>query len=253
MGDISMLLGKKTLAKLGSQMNDNAGSKPSNFAMRQMEKMGWTEGKGLGKNESGIAEHIKITKREDAAGLGTEALKTEAMEASESWWHDAFTVNLKKITAKHEKKSKSSKKRKAEEVEVSDKPPSYDELFKATGGARLGMRARADQKGKIKRTEGLEREDSGILGGLSIPVVASVGTTAGTVVVTAEVSTSGSTDDEACDTEKGSAKKARKEKKDKKEKKSKKDKRDKGDSDKDCVEECEAEVKKSKKDKKKTR
>lgn len=30
---------------------------------------------------------------------------------------------------------------------------SYDELFEATGGARLGMRARGSQKGKFLRTE----------------------------------------------------------------------------------------------------
>lgn len=32
--------------------------------------------------------------------------------------------------------------------------PSFDELFKATGGARLGMRARRAQPGKIARAEG---------------------------------------------------------------------------------------------------
>ena len=30
---------------------------------------------------------------------------------------------------------------------------SYEDLFAATGGARLGMRARAKQSGKLKRTE----------------------------------------------------------------------------------------------------
>lgn len=46
-------------------MNDLNASKPSAFALRQMEKMGWTEGKGLGKNEDGISNSIKIHKRED--------------------------------------------------------------------------------------------------------------------------------------------------------------------------------------------
>ena len=30
----------------------------------------------------------------------------------------------------------------------------YDKMFKATGGARMGMRARASQNGKLARTEG---------------------------------------------------------------------------------------------------
>ena len=143
-----MLLTKKSITKLGSQMNDNAGSKPSTFAMKQMEKMGWTEGKGLGKNESGISKHLSITKREEAAGLGSEAVETRAQEASETWWHDAFASNLKAMHKKHGSKKSKSKD------ETKDAPqPTYDELFKATGGARLGMRARAEQKGKLKRTE----------------------------------------------------------------------------------------------------
>lgn len=32
-------------------------------------------------------------------------------------------------------------------------PLSYEDMFKATGGIRLGMRARASQKGKWARTE----------------------------------------------------------------------------------------------------
>ena len=40
--------------------------------------------------------------------------------------------------------------------EVSTQPPSLEDLFNATGGVRLGMRARADQIGKWKRTENIE-------------------------------------------------------------------------------------------------
>ena len=37
--------------------------------------------------------------------------------------------------------------------EVVEQHVSYEELFKATGGARLGMRARASQRGKWMRAE----------------------------------------------------------------------------------------------------
>jgi len=40
-------------------------------------------------------------------------------------------------------------------------PPSFEELFKATGGARLGMRARADQQGKWIRTEQIDPSITG--------------------------------------------------------------------------------------------
>jgi len=221
--DISLLLNKKTVQKMGSRMNENVASKPSSFAMKQMEKMGWTEGKGLGKTESGISTHISIVKRDDSAGLGSEAVEARANAASENWWHDAFASNLKFMKDKHGKKSKSgSKKRKAEdEAEATDEaPPSYDDLFKATGGARLGMRARADQKGKLKRTD----DESS----------AKVPNTADTKVETsneinkaesesADATTTTSSDSEKEDEKaKTKKKKSKKEKKDKKEKKSKK-------------------------------
>jgi Pin2-interacting protein X1 len=151
-----MLVTKKTAATLGQSIHDGVGSKVSVFARRQMEKMGWQEGKGLGKNENGISKHIKATKKDDNSGLGLESVVSE--EVTENWWHDSFSKQLKTFlpcsTGKKQKLKKSertSKKNSASDVEA---PPSYAELFAATGGARLGMRARASQKGKILRTEG---------------------------------------------------------------------------------------------------
>ncbi len=55
------------------------------------------------------------------------------------------------------KKVSKKKKRKADAIEDESKnTPTFEELFAATGGARLGMRARANQNGKIQRTEALE-------------------------------------------------------------------------------------------------
>ncbi len=151
-----VLLSKKTIDKMGSQMGNSSASKPSAFAMKQMAKMGWVEGKGLGKSEDGIAKHIEIKKR-DSSGLGSEVVDS-AVE--ENWWHATYSSNLKslKITSdkKKSKKSKKGKKDKGNSDYIGgdfDAAPSYEELFKATGGARLGMRSRSDQKGKIMRTE----------------------------------------------------------------------------------------------------
>ena len=150
----SMLVTKKTAATLGLSIHDGVGSKVSIFARRQMEKMGWEEGKGLGKNETGISKHIKAVKRDDSSGLGLESV--EAAVVNENWWHDAFSKQLKTFqTPKRNSKSKKEKSKKKDTSDDAEKPPSYADLFAATGGARLGMRARANQKGKILRTETL--------------------------------------------------------------------------------------------------
>ena len=151
-----MLVTKKTLSNLGSQINDSKGSKVSDFAKKQMERMGWKEGQGLGKNKDGITSHIKVSKKLETTGLGLDESKKEIQSKTEHWWHDDFTQHLNQFKIKNVKSKK--KKRKLEEEqsaanESSKGPPSYDELFEATGGARLGMRARAKQSGKHKRTE----------------------------------------------------------------------------------------------------
>jgi hypothetical protein len=147
-----MLVTKKTAATLGMSIHDANGSKVSDFAKRQMEKMGWQEGKGLGKNESGISKHIKAVKRDDNSGLGSEAVQAE--EVKDNWWHDAFSKQLKVFQSSSSGKKKKKKTKSSDEsVDDAPPPPTYAELFAATGGARLGMRARASQKGKFLRTE----------------------------------------------------------------------------------------------------
>ena len=150
----NLLVTRKTLDKLGAQMNDSVGSKVSSFAMKQMQKMGWTEGQGLGKDNAGIKSHLKIKKREDAAGLGTDVAEKERLQVAqeeENWWAGAFDKGAIKVSKKHKKKKK-DKPSKSEKKKA--KVPTMQELFEATGGVRLGMRARTSQKGKIARTEG---------------------------------------------------------------------------------------------------
>lgn len=134
---------------MGCKIDNTKGSKISNFAQKQMEKMGWTEGMGLGKQGEGIVKHIVAVKRDENEGLGTKE-NLEATALPESWWHDGFANALEGF----QKPKKKKKNKKDKDVVDPSKAPSFDELFKATGGARLGMRARADQTGKIKRSEG---------------------------------------------------------------------------------------------------
>lgn len=160
------LCGSKLRAKLNSTFNESSSQKIStkSFAAKQMEKMGWTEGTGLGKKRDGIASHIKVRKREENIGLGVEKERTRQMGVEGMWWSSSVSDTLMKLqkkskNGKEQKKSKkrrkSSKNDKSDGENVEGKPKVYtdEELFIATGGARFGMRAQRRAEGKWQRTE----------------------------------------------------------------------------------------------------
>ena len=94
------------------------------------------------------------------AQVGAGMLKGSAKASFDSddnqWWH----MGLENALAKR-KKNKKKKKKQLEGSADEDAPASsggaapliMDELFRATGGARLGMRARCSQPGKLLRAE----------------------------------------------------------------------------------------------------
>jgi Pin2-interacting protein X1 len=138
------LAGSKLRKKHGSSLQEHLSAPTSAFARKQLEKMGWTEGTGLGKKRDGITTHVKVKKREDKAGLGIEKVATEKRAAGEQWWKDSLGDTLARLGSKQKKKKSSKRKR-----EYTD-----EELFEATGGARFGMRAAPTQKlAKWRRSE----------------------------------------------------------------------------------------------------
>ncbi|KAL7440611.1 hypothetical protein ACHAXM_007374 [Skeletonema potamos] len=160
------LCGSKLRGKLGAVLNESATtfspallSSDKSFAKRQLEKMGWTEGTGLGKRRDGMKEHVKIKQREEEMGLGREKMK--AQEVADVWWKDSVGDTLarlqKKKSAKDDKEKKSKKKKKNDKKEKIKKHFTDEELFEATGGARFGStsgaRANRSQHGKWKRSE----------------------------------------------------------------------------------------------------
>ena len=179
---------KKTMARLSASLNESASDashmKQSSFARKQLERMGWKEGTGLGKKRDGMVTHIRTKKREESVGLGGEKKIVE--EQSDMWWSDSVGNTLARLQqakkrksmssdngsdddsktkkkAKKSKKSKSksdkkekkrSKKKKSKESDISEvKTYTDQELFVATGGARFGMRAQRRAEGKWARTE----------------------------------------------------------------------------------------------------
>ncbi|CAK1593131.1 unnamed protein product [Parnassius mnemosyne] len=56
------------------------------FARKQLEKYGWTAGKGLGKYENGISEALKPKLKRSVTGVGHDP----ASDFTEHWWNDLY-------------------------------------------------------------------------------------------------------------------------------------------------------------------
>ncbi|XP_043252413.1 G patch domain-containing protein 4 [Colletes gigas] len=66
----------------------------ADFAKTQLMKYGWTEGKGLGKNESGITEALKPKLKFDTSGIGHKD------EDWNEWWETGFNNAANNIVVK---------------------------------------------------------------------------------------------------------------------------------------------------------
>jgi len=144
------LAGSKLRSRLSGDVNEGASEGvTSKFAKRQLEKMGWTEGTGLGKRRSGITTHVKVQKRTDEqGGLGKSAVD-ENLKIGNEWWKSSTGDVLAKLASKNKKKKKDKKNKKEKKKKIF----TDEELFQATGGARFGMRQGTRQEGKWERTE----------------------------------------------------------------------------------------------------
>ncbi|XP_041983166.1 PIN2/TERF1-interacting telomerase inhibitor 1 [Aricia agestis] len=60
---------KQKVINLRAKNNEWSNDK-NKFGQRMLEKMGWSEGKGLGANENGIVEHVIARYKNDEKGLG---------------------------------------------------------------------------------------------------------------------------------------------------------------------------------------
>lgn len=130
-----LLVGKKLKREHQQSFREHVSAPTSAFARRQLEKMGWSEGTGLGKKRDGRTSHILVKRRKDNLGLGgsDKPAVVEALGDTE-WWKDSLGLTLAKLGTKKEKKTKKKDKNTV-------KTYTDEELFQATGGARFGMRA----------------------------------------------------------------------------------------------------------------
>ena len=65
----------------------------SEFGLKMLQKMGWSEDKGLGAEGAGIKECIQVSRREELEGLGYNAKKF----VDDNWWKDSFNQALQKV------------------------------------------------------------------------------------------------------------------------------------------------------------
>jgi Pin2-interacting protein X1 len=138
-----LLVGKKLRREHQQSFREHVSAPTSEFAKRQLEKMGWSEGTGLGKKRDGVTSHIQVKRRKDNLGLGgsDKPAVVEALGDSE-WWKDSLGATLAKLGTKKEKKKRKRDKTTSTSTSTSTvKTFTDEELFQATGGARFGMRA----------------------------------------------------------------------------------------------------------------
>lgn len=100
--------------KLVDTLNSKWKNDKSAFGFKMLQKMGWKEEEGLGKNATGITSNIKVKRREDGLGLGMESLTDDA--GNKGWNSTATSFNevldlLKsQYGSSKKKKSKSTSK-----------------------------------------------------------------------------------------------------------------------------------------------
>ncbi|XP_012259487.2 G patch domain-containing protein 4 [Athalia rosae] len=98
----------------------------ANFAKEQLLKYGWTEGKGLGKHESGIREAIKPKLKFDNAGIGHDTSE----DFTYHWWENVFNEASKNISVNTDDRGVSMKVLDEDTLEITTKKSSVRSLKK---------------------------------------------------------------------------------------------------------------------------
>ncbi|XP_033314800.1 G patch domain-containing protein 4 isoform X1 [Bombus bifarius] len=81
---------KWTLNPRGKEWSEDS----NKFGQKMLEKMGWTSGKGLGANEQGITEHVRVSVKNDTTGIG---YKQDALDEAWTEHQDSFNDFLQKL------------------------------------------------------------------------------------------------------------------------------------------------------------
>lgn len=146
------LAGKKLRSKHGATFNESAAIGPNEYGRKQLEKLGWTVGTGLGKHRTGIHNHIRVIKKDDEHGgighnkyqhhhhhhhqqssLSAPTTTTTIVDNHrDQWWKSSVGNTLarlkqKKEEKKRKKEEKKKKKKKKKEESSSSSSISEDD------------------------------------------------------------------------------------------------------------------------------
>lgn len=86
-------------ANLPYTQNQKWAKDSGGFGFRMLAKMGWTEGKGLGKKEDGAVSHVRVKKRADQLALGAEGVVDMTGNASLVGAVQDFNTLLSQLSA----------------------------------------------------------------------------------------------------------------------------------------------------------
>uniref|UniRef100_A0A8C0IZW1 G patch domain-containing protein 4 n=1 Tax=Chelonoidis abingdonii TaxID=106734 RepID=A0A8C0IZW1_CHEAB len=100
----------------GSPKNKTRGMK---FAEQQLQRHGWKQGRGLGKQENGISEAIKVKVKCDTAGVGHDP----AEQFTFHWWDHLFNKSAANISVEAGQDGVQMKKLSEHDGEISNKKP----------------------------------------------------------------------------------------------------------------------------------
>ncbi|XP_045538579.1 G patch domain-containing protein 4 [Papilio machaon] len=87
------------------------------FARKQLEKYGWSAGKGLGKHENGISEALKPKLKRSVAGVGHDP----AADFTEHWWNDLYNKAAKNLEVENKNgKTRRIKRKNSSDFEITN-------------------------------------------------------------------------------------------------------------------------------------
>jgi Pin2-interacting protein X1 len=115
-----------TIVSGPEQRNSDWANDTSSFGQKMLLKMGWTQGKGLGKSQQGTSTNLRAIRREEGLGLGASTDKTgdlgfsvtsrnfHGVLASLKEHHGSAVDSQSSATSKKSKKSKSKSLKRSE-------------------------------------------------------------------------------------------------------------------------------------------